>query len=109
MKIKKWVNYSDDLVEDVRVWSPECCDVILNYIIEHKYCFDGKYHQYGDFGVPIIEFDDGTVSPALYTQRAWGGLMAKAWNRIENTDKYDYIDFYYFGIPENLTENYPEG
>lgn len=105
--IKKWVSYNKELDEDDRTWSPDCHDAILNHIIEHKYCFDGQYHQYGEFGVPIVEFDDGTVSPSIYTQRAWGNLMADAWNHIENTDKYDYIDFYY-GIPENLTENYPE-
>ena len=28
------------------------------------------------------------------SMRGWGGIMAEAWNKIENTDKYDYMDFY---------------
>ena len=66
---------------------------IKNQIIKNKYDFSGEHHQYGKCGCPVFELD-GKLGYALYSYRAWGGLMADCWNEIEETIKYDYMDFY---------------
>lgn len=106
MRVIDWIKYTNDLEDDDRTWSDEAYDAIVDNIVENRYCFDAQYHQYGTNGVPVIEFDDGTTSTSTFTQRAWGALMASAWNKIIGQDKYDYVDFYY-GIPQEMTEKCP--
>lgn len=105
MKVAKWIQYTMDLVDDSRTDTNDVWDAVVHDIIEHQYCFDAQYHQYGSNGVPVIEFDDGTQLPSLYTQRVWGRLMAEAWNKMAN-QTYSYMDFYW-GLPAGVEAKFP--
>lgn len=62
-------------------------------IVRKKYRFSGDTHQRSQFGCPILLVNGKKI---YYTNsmRSWGGLMAKAWNEIEQSNNYDYMDFY---------------
>lgn len=105
MKVAKWIQYTMDLVDDPRTDTNDVWDAVVHDIIKHQYCFDAQYHQYGSNGVPVIEFDDGTQLPSLYTQRVWGRLMAEAWNKMTNQN-YSYMDFYW-GLPAGVDAKFP--
>jgi hypothetical protein len=57
-------------------------------IKEQKLRFGGDIHQ--NEMMPV--FSDGSVG--CWSYRAWGDMLAAAWNTIENTDKYHYMNFY---------------
>ena len=67
--------------------------IVIDEIIKNKYCFCGDYHQYGEHGIPIIQFENKKYY-YLTSMRYWGDIMSTAWNTIEGCDKYNYMDFY---------------
>lgn len=81
--------------ECTRLWA-EAERVVVGCIRRNGFKFDGNYHQYGEFGMPL--FDDGTVF--FVSWRHWGHLMYRAWNPDGN-DPMGYCK-YAFGwdIPE---------
>ena len=108
MEVLRWISYTEAssyLVKYGSVGNEK--DVIIADIIANRYYFDGEYHQYGKYGVPVLAYSNGVVQPATYTWRAWGAIMAEAWNKIENADKYTYLDFY-MGSKESLKFKTPE-
>ena len=78
-----------------RLWA-DAERVVVDCIRRNGFKFDGNYHQYGEFGMPL--FDDGTVF--FVSWRHWGHLMYRAWNPDGN-DSMGYCK-YAFGwdIPE---------
>jgi hypothetical protein len=64
---------------------------IIDSIVENKFKIYGPEHQSLDKGCPYIN-----GGPCAYSFRGWGRIMAKAWNIIENTDKYTYTDFAWY-------------
>jgi len=96
MRIIKWVKPTDsDFSEpDFKYDHNEVESVIISEIIKNKYKFDGEYHQHGACGAPLIELSNGKSFVYTASWRHWGALMADAWNYIEHTDKYNYMDFY---------------
>lgn len=70
-----------------------CERLVTEDIVKNKYKFSGEHHQYGKCGMPVMSVDrkEGVW---ICSWRAWGGLMADAWNAIEQICKYDYMDFY---------------
>lgn len=95
MKILYW---KKPVEEDFAVESPANLDEIESFVVaelvRNKIKFDGDYHQYGELGAPVIELDSGDQYVYTTTWRHWGRLTADAWNQIEKSQKYDYIDFY---------------
>lgn len=83
---EKWDKYIRDFQPEVRPY----LSAVFQEIKKHRLRFGGDYHQYGEMGVPL--FNDGKALCLSF--RAWGDLMAAAWNSIENTTKYSYMDFY---------------
>ena len=70
-----------------------CEKAIKEDIIKNKWLFCGDWHQSGKCGMPVLELD-GKVGTYLVSMRHWGSIMADCWNEIEQTLKYDYMDFY---------------
>jgi hypothetical protein len=112
MKIVRWATYAESNVGPQRGWmggfmSPgmgwddylarfdegthgELC-ALRDAIIERGARFGGDYHQLDHFdGVPLM--DDGTYYRLSF--RAWGDLLAAAWNSVTDGRPYDYMDFY---------------
>lgn len=67
---KEWyeVHGNDESVESVEL-------IVMNEIKKRKFKFGGNYHQYGEFGCPVMS--DGTIF--LSSMRGWGGIMADVW------------------------------
>lgn len=70
-----------------------CEKAIKEDIIKNKWLFCGDWHQTGKCGMPVLKLD-GKVGIYLVSMRYWGNIMAECWNEIEQTLKYDYMDFY---------------
>lgn len=68
-------------------------------IIHNKWYFDGNYHQNGKFGTYVFMDSDGKEYVWLSSMRSFGNTMSEAWNKIDETNSYDYSDFY-MGIDE---------
>ena len=58
-------------------------------IVSGKLRHSGEEYRSDPKRAPI--FSDGTT--ILFTERAWGDLMAAIWNTEEKTDKYGFHDF----------------
>ncbi len=78
---------------DLSHFSFLCEKAIKEDIIKNKWKFCGDWHQNGKCGMPVLELN-GKVGTYLTSMRYWGGIMANCWNEIEQTNKYDYMDFY---------------
>lgn len=107
MKVIKWILATDDVVDSTidQISSNEMRQCVIDCIIEHTYRFDGSYHQYGSLGCPVILCDDGTEFIYFCIMREWGAIMSDAWNQIESTDKYTYMDFYHY--TDTSKDKYP--
>ena len=90
IKVVRWAKY-----EIIRNELPECDDdpiyeaAIKEAVIREGVRMNGDQHQNAPNGIPV--FSDGTY--ALYSMRAWGGLMAEVWSEIDGKN-YSYLDFY---------------
>lgn len=78
---------------DLSHFSYLCEKAIKEDIIKNHWMFSGDWHQNGKCGMPVLELD-GKVGTYLVSMRYWGSIMADCWNEIEQTLKYDYMDFY---------------
>ena len=65
----------------------------IEEIVRKKYRFSGDTHQRSKHGCPIF-LVDGKKVYYPNSMRAWGAVMASAWDEIEQVSKYDYMDFY---------------
>lgn len=106
-KVVGWCTYTNDLVDDPRTDTDAVWDCVVEDIVANKYCFGGYDHQYAVNCVPVVELDDGTQLPSTYTMRAWGRLMAVAWNKILGRD-YEMMEFYYRVHEPDLEVKMPE-
>ena len=78
LKVIGWTKYS----QEYRDWGethPEESEqaelVVMNEIKRRKFKFGGNYHQYGQYGCPVMS--DGSVF--MVSMRHWGGIMATVW------------------------------
>lgn len=77
------VGGSDRVLED-------CYRAIGEEVRKHHYIICGDNHQGYKYGVPV--FQDGTCYRG--SQRAWGRVMAMAYDEKNDDGTYDYMDFY---------------
>ena len=87
-KIPMWLD--EDKVKEYENILSEIQECVINHCKEKGIRFSADYHQYGDYGVPII--DDKYM---LFTfARTWGWIMAMA-----DDDKSDngYLKYYLHG------------
>lgn len=99
MKITGWTWYDNPEYKDMfppgeQRLLPHSYDYIKQLIAselrEHGYKFSGQYHQYGDFGAPII--DNEWIFQV--SQRSWGHIMVLAYpDEIDNADGYGYCEW----------------
>ena len=87
-KIPIWLN--EDKVKEYESILSEMLDCLIKHCKEKGIRFSADYHQYGDYGVPIIE------NKYMYFTfaRTWGWIMAMA-----DDDKSDngYLKYYLHG------------
>ncbi len=122
MKIVKWVTGLDHSQSPARLLYPvfeeklagrprdeverawrEAEDIVKECIRRNGFKFSGKYHQYGEYGMPM--FDDGSV--LFCSWRHWGSIMFEAWD--PDGDKgLDYMDFYMPGLGDDEKETAPK-
>ena len=76
-------------------------------IMKNKWLFCGDWHQNGKCGMPVISVDS-CIGQYMMAWRAWGALMADCWNNIEQTLKYDYMDFYMTCLSDKETRHSEE-
>ena len=77
-------------------------DAIISEVRDKEYQFTGSYHQYGEYGTPIIN-DKYIIE---YSQRSWGGIMADALG-LPNNDGFAYVKWAWI-IPEGEQQVIPE-
>jgi len=73
LKVIGWTRYSDkyrDCSENPDAKYAEI--IVLNELRKRKFKFGGNYHQYGEYGCPVLS--DGSIF--LASMRHWGGMMA---------------------------------
>jgi len=120
MEVKEWIAYADhekypdcgvggmggiaqplSWAEYTDAYSPLGLEYLeaLRAALSKRGRLTGDEHQNADDGVPL--FSDGTV--ATYSFRGWGDLLAAIYNEKLGEKKYTYMDFYYYGWPEELT------
>ena len=95
-KIPMWLD--EDKVKEYNSLLSEMETCVINHCKEKGIRFSADYHQYGDYGVPII--DDKYM---YYTfARTWGYIMAMAY---ENEDERGYLNYYLYS--KNYPHKYP--
>ena len=112
MRITGWTYAEDNRYEEMFDGAQqEYCgkshdDIILIIAKELKgnnYRFDGRYHQNGDYGVPVFE----NKWKYVCTFRTWGKIMAKAYpEEIDNTDGFGYVKWAW-SVPEGKIASVP--
>lgn len=87
-KIPMWLD--EDKVREYESILSEMQECIINHCKEKGIRFSADYHQYGDYGVPIIDYKYMYFTFA----RTWGWIMA-----IADDDKSDngYLKYYLYG------------
>jgi hypothetical protein len=104
IKVVDWVKWTVN--KDKAKFTPEHEDAVIECIIKNRYHFDGNTHQNHEHGMPV--FNDGLHFAV--SMRYWGGVMADAWNRIDNAFAYDYMDFYMsFSEKQDANHKVPTG
>lgn len=81
----------------------ELRDLIVQELRAHGYKFTGEYHQYGRYGLPII---DGKYT-VMYSQRMWGGIMEEAYP-LHPGDRMAYC-YWAWDVPEGEEQVTPSG
>lgn len=93
MKVTGWTNWDDQNYDEFYgtvAAENEVMQAVVDEIRKHGYKFTGEYHQYGDYGAPII---DGKWKYTL-GQRRWGHVMVRAYpEEINDSDGYGYVQW----------------
>lgn len=108
LKFIRWRKWNPDDDTDSRA-SPEIFykmeKLTVQEIVRHKYKFSGDTHQNKNvLGVPEFEDENGARYLFQCSMRYWGKVMADSWNEIEQAFKYDYMDFYVDGWPDEMKD-----
>lgn len=69
-------------------------EIIKYTIYTNRYCYDGYYHQYGDYGSFVFEDCDGCQYLWFSSMRYFCGIMSDVWNMLDKETHFDYLDFY---------------
>lgn len=106
MKITAWTSYEkakqkyidpNEIKELTDIYN-QMQDTVIKHCKEKEIRFSGDYHQYGEYGIPII--DDKYI--LFCTSREWGWIMAQA---DENNDSMGYLNYYLHS--KNHLRKYP--
>lgn len=91
----KRIEYLDDL-------NKKCHESVKDYCVKNYIFYTDFEHQSSYYDcVPLVIDNNGNAWAMTYSLRAWSGLMADVWNKILNTDKYDYLSFYCSNEPSS--------
>lgn len=86
-KIHMWLD--EDKVKEYNSLLSEMETCVIEHCKEKGIRFSADYHQYGDYGVPIIDY-----KYMFYTfARAWGWIMAMA---DDDKSDYGYLRYYLY-------------
>ena len=107
LKVTGWTHWSDGKYKDLEDENSDlfalAYESVINELKKTGYKFTGTYHQYGKFGVPIIN----NKYRFELSQRSWGSVVAEAHpDKKYETDHESYIKWYCVAIEEEIT---PEG
>lgn len=89
MKVTSWTNWNDDRYPEIPIeLYEEARGIVVSELRKHGYKFTGGYHQYGDYGAPVI---DGKYK-MTWSQRSWGGVMAAAYpDTVDDYTKWAWV------------------
>lgn len=94
LRVIGWTKYSPDYREWGEVHLEDDGEsaelVVMNEIRKRGFKFGGNYHQYGEFGCPVLS--DGSIF--MVSMRHWGGIMATVWGGG------DYCDYAWGNVNE---------
>ena len=105
MKVIKWIHpnkinekiekesiysfsYYENKYKEIENYNDFYEDAIIKELVDNQYIICGDTHQ--NMCLPVFENDEYI----MLTMRKWGEIMSKAMNLIEESDKYQYRDFY---------------
>ena len=96
----KFIGWDDDSIENRRLEHDykKYENILIPYFIKNKIMITGIEHQ--ENYIPII---NGVA--VLFSQRAWGKMMANVWNTIEGHNNYNYKNFAWY-LSDEMKEKY---
>ena len=94
-----WTNNDDEGYPEISIESDEVLNAVIEDIRKNKYKFNGEDHHLRESCTPVLN----NGKRVCCSQRAWGGVMARAYN-VDNWDGRAYI--YYF-LTEFEDAKYP--
>lgn len=96
-----WLEGKKEEAEDLRTLYSQSYKELEDYCVHHHIFVSDNEHQSESWGVPVFD-NRYTIQLSL---REWSGLMADVWNRIYETDQYDYLDFYCWGNSKGIIKD----
>ncbi len=94
-KVIGWTWYDNELIEEMD-YSESATEAVIEDIRASGYLFSGMHHQDHPRCAPVLN----NGKKLLFTQRSFGGVMAKAYGKTSRMSYAEYAFDWHFGIDD---------